>query len=265
MMARLRKSWLVSWFPQILIVALAIAAMGNMGLLDPVRIGQGVVNTGVFARDLFPPNWSTLATLSGAMLETLQMAFVGSLLGCAMALPLALLATRTIFSPFITSPLRLFLSIVRTVPSLLWAVVFVVAFGLGPVAGTFGIAFYTLGYLGKLFYEAFEGVDQEVLEAVRSVGCNRLQLMRYALLPEAANNILSQLLFIFEYNVRASTIMGFVGAGGIGFYMLGYLQLLQYQNLMTALLVTLAVVLVIDQASAKVRGLVLPPPRPGTP
>ena len=258
------KSRLVSWFPYILIAALAVAAMGNMGLLDPVRLAKGVVNTGVFAKDLFPPNLDILATLSKAMLETLQIAFVGTLLGFVMSLPLALLATRTVFRPAITLPLRLFLGIVRTVPSVLWAVVFVVAFGLGPVAGTFAIAFYSLGYLGKLFYEAFEGVDQEVVEAVRSVGCNRIQLMRYALLPEAANNILSQLLFVFEYNVRTSTIMGFVGAGGIGFYMLGYLQLLQYQNLMTSLLLTLVVVLIIDQISARVRGLVLPPARLAT-
>ncbi len=258
------KSRLVSWFPYILIAALAVAAMGNMGLLDPVRLAKGVVNTGVFAKDLFPPNLDILATLSKAMLEPLQIAFVGTLLGFVMSLPLALLATRTVFRPAITLPLRLFLGIVRTVPSVLWAVVFVVAFGLGPVAGTFAIAFYSLGYLGKLFYEAFEGVDQEVVEAVRSVGCNRIQLMRYALLPEAANNILSQLLFVFEYNVRTSTIMGFVGAGGIGFYMLGYLQLLQYQNLMTSLLLTLVVVLIIDQISARVRGLVLPPARLAT-
>lgn len=262
MMAQ-RKSWLVSWFPYILVAVIAVAAMGNMGLLDPVRIAKGAANTGVFAKDLFPPNLGTLATLSKAMLETLQIAFVGTLIGFIMALPLSFAGTRTIFGPFVILPVRLLLAIVRTVPSLLWAVIFVVAFGLGPIAGVFGIAFYTLGYLGKLFYEVFEGVDQEVIEAVRSVGCNRLQLMRYALLPEAANNVLSQLLFTFEYNVRASTIMGFVGAGGIGFYMLGYLQLLQYQNLMTALLLTLVVVLFIDQISARIRGLFLLRSGPG--
>jgi phosphonate transport system permease protein len=92
------------------------------------------------------------------------------------------------------------------VPALFWAIVFVVAVGLGPAAGTLAVTLYSLGYLGNLLYETFEGVDPEVVEAVRSVGCGRAQLARYALLPEAANGILAQLLFMFEYNVRASSI-----------------------------------------------------------
>jgi phosphonate transport system permease protein len=137
-------------------------------------------------------------------------------------------------------------------------VIFVVGFGLGPAAGALGVAMYSVGYLSKLFYESFEAVDNEVIEAVKSVGSNKLQLILYAVIPESANAIISQLLFMFEYNIRASAIMGFVGAGGIGFYMLGYLQLLQYQNLMTAFLITLVVVMAIDYLSASLRSLILP-------
>ena len=97
-----------------------------------------------------------------------------------------------------------------------------------------------------------------MVQAVQGTGANRLQLLRFALVPGAANTILSQLLFMFEYNVRASSIMGFVGAGGIGFYLLGYVQLLQYRNLTTALLATLVVVLAIDAISSRIRSLVLP-------
>lgn len=238
---------------------LALAMMGNLGLLDAAQLRRGVLNTTEFVRGLFPPSAQPLPALLGATLETLQIAYVGTVLGFAGALPLALLATRTVFGPSVTGPVRLLLAGVRTVPALLWAVVFVVAFGLGPAAGAMGIAAYTLGYLGKLLYEVFEGVDGEVVDAVRSVGCNRAQLTRFALLPEAANGILSQLLFVFEYNVRASSIMGFVGAGGIGFHLLGYLQLLQYRNLFTALLLTLGVVIAIDYLSGRVRRMVLPP------
>ncbi len=254
--------WLRSWLPHLLVGALALLAMGKMGLLDTGRWSHGTRNVATFSASMFPPNWEVLPAVSGAMVETIQIAFVGTLLGFIMALPLALPSTRTLFPPAVTLPLKLLLGIVRTVPSLLWAIIFVVAFGLGPRAGALGIAFYTLGFLGKLYYEAFEGVDLEVTEAVRSVGANRLQLLRYALLPEAANTIISQLLFVFEYNVRASAIMGFVGAGGIGFYILGYVQLLQYQSLTTALLVTLVVVLVIDFLSSRLRSVVLPAPRP---
>jgi phosphonate transport system permease protein len=154
---------------------------------------------------------------------------------------------------------KLVLALVRTVPALFWAIVFVVAVGFGPAAGTLAVALYSLGYLGKLLYETFDGVDPEVVEAVRSVGCSRAQLARYALLPEAANAILAQLLFMFEYNVRASSIMGFVGAGGIGFYLLGYIQLLRYDLLLSGLLLTLVVVILIDRLSALVRRMFLVP------
>ena len=254
----MKKAPPFSWLVYALLVAIAIVSLNNVGLLDISRLARGVGNTLVFARDLVPPNPAVLPTVSRAMLETFQIAFVGTLLGFLLSLPLALLASRNLLSPLVTSPTKVVLGVVRTVPSLVWALLFVIALGLGPGAGALAIAFYTVGYLGKLYYETFEGVDKEVLEAVKSVGCNRVQLVRFALLPEAANSILSQLLFMFEYNVRASAIIGFVGAGGIGFYMLGYIQMLQYQNLLTTLLVTLAVVLLFDQFSALIRSRVLP-------
>ena len=136
----------------------------------------------------------------------------------------------------------------------------VVAFGLGPAAGTVGVVCYSLGYLAKLYYEAFEAVDAEVLEAVKSTGGNRLQLWRYTVLPEAANTVVSQLLFMFGYNIRrAATIMGFVGAGGIGYYMLGYVQMLQYQKLLTAILLTFLVVMAVDYLSLRLRAVLVPP------
>ncbi|MCS6927664.1 MAG: phosphonate ABC transporter, permease protein PhnE [Candidatus Binatia bacterium] len=242
-----------------LFVSVTAAMFVGIGLLDPGRLARGAVNAATFVRTLFPPDLRTLPVLLRAMWETLQIAYVGTLLGCCFALPAALLATHSLFGPAVTVPTRMLLVVIRTIPALLWALVFVVVFGLGPLAGTCATACYTLGHLGKVFYEIFDGVDPEVLEAVSSVGCSRLQLVRFALAPEAANHMLSQLLFVFEYNVRASTIMGFVGAGGIGFYMLGYVQLLQYQQLTTSLLVTLSVVIIIDQLSAAVRRLVLPP------
>ncbi|MDA1306096.1 MAG: phosphonate ABC transporter, permease protein PhnE [Acidobacteria bacterium] len=245
-------TWTVRAIVAVLVV-LAMVFLANLGLLDGQRVGRGLSNLGEFMRGLWPPASAPMPSLAEAALETLQIAYVGTVLGAVVALPLSVLSTRTLFGPAVGVPVSLLLASVRTVPSLLWAVVFVAAFGLGPAAGALGIAAYTTGYLGKLFREAFDGVDAEVIEAVRSVGCTRLQLARYALLPEASNHLLSQLLFAFEYNVRASSILGFVGAGGIGFYMLGYLQLLQYRNLATALLVTLALVLLIDGLSGWAR------------
>lgn len=235
-------------------------SLGDLGLLEAERLRRGAENIVVFTGDMLPPDLSVMETISRAMVETIQIAFVGTLLGFALALPLALAASDIIAGRAVAAAVKLVLAFVRTVPSLLWAILFVVAVGLGPAAGTLGIALYSLGYMGKLFYEAFEGVDYEVIEAVRGVGSNRLQLARFALLPEAANVVLAQLLFMFEYNVRASSIMGFVGAGGVGYYLSGYLQTLQYDRLLTGLLVTLVVVIAIDRASARIRARFLARP-----
>lgn len=232
---------------------LLIITLANLGLLDAARLSRGADNVVLFLGDLFPPDLSVLPEVTRALGETIQIAFAGTLLGFALAVPLALAASRPLAGPVISAPVKLLLAVVRTVPALLWAILFVVAVGLGPAAGTLGVAVYSLGYMGKIFYELFEGVDPEVLEAVRGVGCSRIELARYAILPEAANGIVAQLLFMFEYNIRASSILGFVGAGGIGFYLLGYVNLLQYDKLLTALLVTLVVVIAIDRVSALLR------------
>lgn len=242
----------------LLVVAAGLVSWGRMGLLNPAEMGRALGRLGAFAAALFPPQLGALPTLTGAMLETIEIAFAGTLLGFCLSLPLAFLGTRGLFAPGVTALARFLIGGVRTVPSILWGVVFVVAFGLGPSAGAAGVALYTVGYLGKLYYEAFEAVDAEVLEAVKSASRNRLQLFVYAILPESANAVLSQLLFMFDYNIRASTIMGFVGAGGIGYYMLGYVQLLQYRPLLTSILLTFAVVMLVDALSLKVRSLMLP-------
>lgn len=254
-MTRLRVS---SWGVPLLVIGVAAFSLYRMELLDAVAWGRALGRMGEFLRGLFPPDTSTLPVLFPAMLETIEIAFIGTGLGFLMSLPLAFLGTRALFGPLVSGAVRSLIGAIRTVPSILWGVLFVVAYGLGPAAGALGVAFYTVGYLAKLYYEAFEGMDTEVLEAVRSVGSNRLQLMRYAILPECANAVLSQLLFMFEYNIRASTILGFVGAGGIGYYMLGYVQMLQYRSLMTALLLTFAVVMTVDALSRRVRERILP-------
>jgi phosphonate transport system permease protein len=236
------------------LLALALGfTLWHLEFLDARRWSRSLGNIGLFLGSFFPPDFSTSGELGLALLETLEMAFVGTLLGFALSQPLAVLAARNLFPPWVTAPARLFLSIVRTVPSLVWALIFVVMFGLGPLAGTIGLAVYTVGYLGKLYYEAFEGVDREVMEAVRATGASRWQRIRWAVIPESMNALMSQALFMLEYNVRASAILGFVGAGGIGFYMLGYVQLLQFHRLTAAILLTLALVLALDILSALLR------------
>lgn len=225
----------------------------SVGFFDIDKLASGSKNLIIFAADLFPPDFGVTGTLFYSILETIQMALLGTVIGFIMALPLGLMGARNISGRSVSAVIRFFLGAIRTIPALLWAIIFVVAFGLGPLPGTLGLAIYSVGYMSKLYYEAFEAVDREVIEAVRATGISRLKEIRFVILPESMNHILSQLFFMFEYNVRSSAILGFVGAGGIGFYMISYIQLFQYQRLTTAILLTLAVVLVIDFVSARIR------------
>ena len=165
---------------------------------------------------MVPPDLSILPTASAALWETVEMSFAGTLLGFLASLPLSILGTRHLFSNWISSLARFVAAGIRTIPVLLWAIVFVILVGLGPLAGTFGIAAYTVGYLAKIYADLFEGTDPEIMEAVQSTGASKLQLVRFVIIPETANAILAQVLFMLEYNIRASSILGFVGAGGLG-------------------------------------------------
>ncbi len=243
------------------VAGLFIYALAAAGLLDAGVWGKAFGRLGVFGADLFPPRMDILPSIIKALWETIQIAFAGTIIGFILSMPLAYFGNHVLFSARVTILVRWALGVIRTVPSIVFGIICVVAFGLGQAAGIIAVGLYTIGYLGKMYYEAFEAVDREVIEAVRSTGCSRLQLFRFAVLPEAGNAIISQLLFMFEYNIRASTIMGFVGAGGIGYYMIGYVQMLQYRHLATSLLATLVVVMVVDFVSQKIRARFLGAPR----
>ena len=243
--------------PQLFLTCVIAALLGwvlnDLGFFDADKLARGVRNLGLLTSDMIPPDVSVLPVAGRALWETVLMSFAGTMLGFLASLPLSIVGTRNLFSPLLASGARFAAAAIRTVPVLLWAIIFVILFGLGPLAGTFGIAAYTVGYLAKIYADLFEGTDPEILEAVGSTGASRLQLVRFVFLPEGANAILTQLLFMFEYNIRASSILGFVGAGGLGFVMQIYLQTLEYRRLASVLLLILAIVLVMDGMSAWIR------------
>ncbi|MBI1998354.1 MAG: phosphonate ABC transporter, permease protein PhnE [Deltaproteobacteria bacterium] len=229
------------------------AVLAHLGFFDWQRLARGFRNLGILGSEMIPPDMGILPTAGAALWETVEMSFAGTLLGFLAALPLSIFGTRRLFSSWVAHIARFVAAGIRTIPVLLWAIVFVILFGLGPLAGTFGIAAYTVGYLAKIYADLFEGTDPEILEAVGSTGASRLQLVRFVFLPEGANAILTQLLFMLEYNIRASSILGFVGAGGLGFVMQVYLQTLEYRRLASVLLLILVVVLAMDGLSAWIR------------
>ena len=230
-----------------------LAALAHLGFFDWQRLARGLRNLGILSSEMIPPDMEILPTAGVALWETVEMSFAGTLLGFLAALPLSIFGTRRLFASWVAHIARFVAAGIRTIPVLLWAIVFVILFGLGPLAGTFGIAAYTVGYLAKIYADLFEGTDPEILEAVGSTGASRLQLVRFVFLPEGANAILTQLLFMLEYNIRASSILVFVGAGGLGFVMQVYLQTLEYRRLASVLLLILVIVIVMDGVSAWIR------------
>lgn len=225
-----------------------------------------------FAEDLFPPDWSILSAEPGlecssdvgffcsqawkGISETIQMAFIATVLGFVIALPIASLAANNLYPLPVAMVARVVLAGLRSLPSIIWALIFTIAIGFGPLSGVLAMTLYTIGYLGKLQYEAIEGIPNEPLEASMAMGLSKPERFIFVVIPEASNNLLSQLLFMFEYNVRHGTVLGLVGAGGIGKYIDTNLKYFVYDRAMAFLIVIFVVVVIIDLLSMIIRSYV---------
>jgi phosphonate transport system permease protein len=165
-----------------------------------------------------PAQWGEIPwpDLGASLLDTLRMAVLGTVLASLVALPLAVLAARTITPAWAGWPVRAALNLWRAVPSIVWALLFVAAVGLGTMAGVLGLIAYSVGYLTKFFYEALEGAETAAASALAELGASRAQRFLHAVLPVALPALAGAILFMLEYNVRAASVLGLVGAGGIG-------------------------------------------------
>ncbi len=195
-----------------------------------------------------------------ALLETLAMAVAGTVVAAVLAVPLGFLAARNVISlaPF-RFGLRRFMDVLRGVDQLVWALIFVRAVGLGPLAGVLAIIVSDTGTLAKLYSEALENADRRPVDGVRAAGGDGVQSARFGLLPQALPLILSNILYIFESNVRSSTILGIVGAGGIGFQLSDRIRALRWDEAAFIILMILATVALIDWGSAALRRRLLRP------
>jgi phosphonate transport system permease protein len=188
------------------------------------------------------------------LLETLLIAYVATIMGALGAFFLCFLAASNLgVSKPVTFGTRRFLEFCRTVPDLVFALIFVLAFGLGPMAGVLALAVHTLGALGKLFYEVLENIDQKPVEALIANGGSWSQTMRFAVLPQVVSNFLSYGLLRFEINVRGASIMGFVGAGGIGQDLIEAIRKFYYPDISAMLVMIIITVSVIDVLTEHVR------------
>ena len=220
---------------------------------DPARLGRGLPWMWDFVRRMVPPDLAVLpAALKGAV-GTIEIALLGTGLAAALAVPLGFLSARNVAPPAIYYGVRTALNFFRSIDTLVYALLFVAAVGLGPFAGVLGIAFHTWGSTAKLWAEAIENIPPGPLEAAAATGASRVKVAVYALLPDVAPSMVSVGLFWWEFNVRASTVLGVVGAGGIGQELKNSMDLLLFPRLLTIILLILITVTVIDHVSEWLR------------
>jgi phosphonate transport system permease protein len=231
-----------------------------------VELLEGTGPAERFVSEMFPPDLSaaTLQATGTGVAETFQMSFLGALFGAAVAFPLSALSTREIATvgasrgerllravPYHLA--RMLLNVFRSVPDILWALVFVVALGLGPFPGTLALAVHSAGVLGKLYSETLETVPTRPVEALTATGASDFQAFLFGRLPQAISGFTSLTLYQWECNIRSATILGFVGAGGIGQEILISMNLFDYPKVATLVGATILVVLLVDRFSAAIR------------
>lgn len=202
---------------------------------------------------LFSPDWSALGDVTLSIIETLFIAFAGSLMAAILSVPLAFIAAKNMMGNYLSVIGKWILSAVRAFPDLILAILFVVAVGPNAFAGVLAIAIGSTGMLGKMFSEIIESIDMDVVEAMRANGANRIQVLFYAVIPQIIPEFLSFAIYRFEVNVRASSILGIVGAGGIGTMIIFASSNRNWNEMGMILLAIIIVVTIIDFASARIR------------
>ncbi len=210
-------------------------------------------NTTRFLGRFFPPDFSVLPQVLSALVETAQIAVMATFAALFLSLGLGALGARTIAPRWVVVATRLVLNGVRTVPSLLWALVAVAVVGANPLAGVIGLTFYSLGYLGKFFADAFESVDVEVARALRALGAHPVQAFQHGIWPHARPLVWSYVLWMLEYNLRSAAIIGYVGAGGLGVLLHSYQEYYAWDKFATVLLCILVLVTALDLLGEWVR------------
>ena len=238
---------------------LAAAAIFLFGLVDldfsPARLLAGFNQLGWITMMMIPPDpGSSLPAYLVALGETLSIALLGTTIGALVALPVSLLAARNIVpSGIFRFPVRRFLDSIRGVDTLIWALVWISVVGLGPFAGVLAIAVSDFGAFGKLFSEAIETADRKQVEGIRASGGSALHEIRFGLMPQVLPVIAGQVLYFIESNTRSATIIGIVGAGGIGLQLAEQIRVLEWQKVSFLILMILVAVAAIDWISSKLR------------
>ncbi len=242
-----------TWTVVVLVLAF-YAVSWHLAQVDPAKLATGLPKLGHWIASAWPPALGELPLFLQRTAETVAMAAIGTTAAVLLAIPVAVLASRNVTPlPALYYPVRWFLNMLRGIDSFVFALLFVAAVGLGPFAGVLGIALHTWGSAAKFFADHLESIDLRPFEAVEATGAGRWTSITYALVPDVAPVMLSTSLFWWEFNVRASTVLGVVGAGGIGQELKNSLDLLDFPRLFTIIALILVVVTLLDQLSGWLR------------
>lgn len=219
---------------------------------------DGIPNLFVFLSEAFPPSLQRAEQVGWALLETFQMAFVGTVMGVLISLPLGIFAAKNLAPhPVIYHVARGVIALARTVPDLIWALIFVIMVGLGPFAGTLAIMVDTVGFCARFFAESMEEVDSGPQEALTALGASRTGTVFCAVIPASLPSFINTSLFALEKSTRSSVILGLVGAGGIGIELKVSMDMFEYAQAATIILAVFVLVLGVEQVSAWMRRRIL--------
>jgi len=222
------------------------------------KLARGLPSVGDFPSRSWPPSIARIERIAPALLETFQMALVGTAVGVLISVPLGVLAARGLAGKrLLYASSRAVIALFRTVPDLIWALIFVICVGLGPFAGTLAIVVDTIGFCGRFFAEAMEDVDKGPQEALTAIGASRTDTICCTVIPAAMPAFITTSLFALEKSTRSSVIMGLVGAGGIGLELKVAMDMFEYREAMTIILLIFVLVLAVERVGNLLRRNVL--------
>jgi len=235
------------------LLILMLVASWNGADMRPMDLWRDSDNMKSYATEFFPPNFSHWKFYLEEMLVTLQIALWGTFLAVLTAIPFGLMASSNIVPWWVYSPTRRLMDSFRAINEMVFAMLFVVAVGLGPFAGVLALWIHTTGILAKLFSEAVEAIDHQPIEGIRSTGAGALHEITYGVIPQVMPLWISFTLYRFESNVRSATVVGMVGAGGIGVLLWEIIRSFQYKETSAVMVIVVITVSVIDMVSSKIR------------
>jgi len=237
------------------IVGVVLGCSYYVGLLDARRLSDGIPALFSLLGEMLPPDFTQAGSWVVPLLDTLAMSVAGTALSIALSLPIGLAAARnTTPHPVVYHLARAVLNVLRAIPDLIMGIVFVAAVGFGALPGVLALGLHSVGMVAKFFAEAIERASPAPIEAARAVGAKPAQVIIYGVLPQVLSQLADVSIYRWEYNFRASTVLGLVGAGGIGFELIAALRTLEYRQVAGIMVVILATVTIVDGISGWLRG-----------